>query len=153
MLNRKLLFAGLFVVASIVGAPKELLAKDIVIVAIDEPLHWELQGTPSTGTLKLPVKIGDVLHFVFSDQAKVPHGITTRSPGDKDKVQKRGEPEKDGQFLQELGEGPSQFGVDRPSKPNQEITQLKVLSAFPPTLNLMCSVHRGAMVITLERSN
>ena len=61
MLNRKLLFAGLIVVASIMGAPKELWAKDIVIVARDRPpsLRWELQNTPSTGPLKVPVKVGD----------------------------------------------------------------------------------------------
>jgi hypothetical protein len=156
MLNRKLLFAGLIVVASIMGAPKELWAKDIVIVARDRPpsLRWELQNTPSTGPLKVPGKVGDVLHFVFSANPRNEHGITTELSGDESKVQKRGVPDSKQFVLQELGEVPSQFNIDiTPSKPNQEITQLEVLPAFEQPLNLMCSVHGASMLITLERSD
>ena len=52
-------------------------------------------------------------------------------------------------FLQELGEGPSLFGVQfSDAKPNQEMTQLKVLPGFKGTLNLMCAF--AGLGVTVE---
>jgi hypothetical protein len=153
MFRRRLLFFAGLLLALLVSPPSQLSAKDIIIVAKNQPLHWELQGVQSTGALKVPVKVGDVLRFVFSESLVFDHGITTENKTDQDKVQKRGQAA-NGLFLKELGQGDTRFGIDIvPEQPNEEITQLEVLSGFPPTFNLGCSVHKGNMKLILERSD
>jgi hypothetical protein len=152
MLNRILLFAGLSF-SWVACAPAGAYAKDIIIVA-DDTIQWLSAGLPSEGgVLKVPVKVGDVLHFVFSNGPNFPHGITTENIADKPKIQKRGEADKKA-FLRELGDGPSRFGPKiTPTKANEEITQVQVLPDFQDTLDLMCSVHLQNMSMTLTRSD
>jgi hypothetical protein len=157
MLKPKLLCAGLFF-SLVAGLPGGVVAaKDIVIVANDDDpcLCWSSDDLKrENNVLKVPVKEGDVLHFAFGDAPSLTHGIKTKNPQDKTKIQKRGDPTAPGAFLQELGDGTSRFGpqID-PTKPNEEITQVKVLSNFQGTLELECSVHHQAMPMTLTRSN
>ena len=93
------------------------------------------------------------MHFVFSENLAMDHGITTENEKDQLKVQKRGQAV-NGFFLKELGQGDTRFGVDiTPKQQNEEITQLEVLSGFPPTFNLWCSVHTASMKLMLERSD
>ena len=152
MLDRKLVFAGLLL-AGLAFPAVDVSAKDIVIVAIDDPLSWESEGLKSeAGTLQVPVEVGDVLHFKFAAQAAKPHGVTTQDEADLSKVQKRGQAGGDEKYLKELGEGASDFDKRIPATANEEMTQVEVLPGFKSALNLMCKVHDDAMLMTLKKS-
>ena len=157
MLKLTLLLAGLFFPLVACLPAGVLAAKDIVIVANDDDpcLCWTSDDLRSEGgVLKVPVKEGDVLHFVFADAPAATHGITTKNPEDNTKIQKRGDPPTSGAFLQELGDGPSRWGMKiDPTKPNEVITQVKVLSNLQGTLDLMCSFHKLQMPMALTRSD
>jgi hypothetical protein len=152
MMKRSFLLAGLSI-ASFVFSAYALAAKEITIVAQDT-ITWTSEGLQSEDdVLQVPVETGDVLHFKFSSAPHPKtHGITTQNGTDEIKVQKRGDTDGKGKYLQELGDGPSRFGPTfSGANPDEEITAVKVLADFPGSLNLMCSFHGDIMLMTLKR--